>query len=605
MDDARREVLARPFSGAGPAVQDDGITRVVWWLACVLLGILLAASALLAGVFFYGLATWRRWSWKELLGAAVLGVVVVILIAHPGPALERHLTALRELGAVHDLSTRELIASRWRGWLLGQLPLGIPLGALLAAWPRWKVTSVSAHELSSSGIRRRAAEDAAVARAARKRAAQAPLRHKSRPILGAYVSGDTELRSGPWCAAPSLGLGTVVLGLPGSGKTETLLRLAQLGLAEGRSVYVLDAKGERSTMHRFVSLATSMGVQSVFSFPVEPYDGFRGDGSAIRNRLERVVDYSEPYFQDGARVLLAAACNGSPPRSLAELLTRLQQTSVPDLDPAVRKGTVARYKSFATAVADGLDHGWAFEDATAGYLLLDGVALGADSARLARFFVEDFAHFASARKHPERKALLLIDEFSALRLENASALLERLRSFGVGVVLAAQSVEGLHDDANERARILNAASCLIAHRLADPEAIATRAGTIRRAERSHQLSPEGPTGQGSLRLQDTFKADPNEMRSLATGMAYVISGGRAAKVAIGQARGGQAPLASSPQRGGVVLSFGPGDPGLHPTEQARRGPRAYEPAGEVSALSEASDDGETEAALVPDWRDKV
>jgi hypothetical protein len=40
--------------------------------------------------------------------------------------------------------------------------------------------------------------------------------------------------------------------------------------------------------------------------------------------------------------------------------------------------------------------------------------------------------------------LLSLDEFSASRLPNAAALLERLRSFGC-VVIAAQSTEGLHD----------------------------------------------------------------------------------------------------------------------------------------------------------------
>ena len=40
---------------------------------------------------------------------------------------------------------------------------------------------------------------------------------------------------GEWCTIPAgvLGLGTIVLGLPGTGKTETLLRLAEVGLAGG------------------------------------------------------------------------------------------------------------------------------------------------------------------------------------------------------------------------------------------------------------------------------------------------------------------------------------------------------------------------------------
>jgi len=152
--------------------------------------------------------------------------------------------------------------------------------------------------------------------------------------------------------------------------------------------------------------------------------------------------------------------------------------------------------------------------------------------RLARYLLEDFQHYASARKPLGRKALLIVDEFSALRVPGAAALLERLRSYGVGVVIASQSVEGLHDDPGERARVLGAASTVIAHRLADPELIAERAGTVQRAERSHQLDHLGATGMGSLRIQETYRIDPNDLRNLPAGVAWITTAGRAAKVAI-------------------------------------------------------------------------
>ena len=119
--------------------------------------------------------------------------------------------------------------------------------------------------------------------------------------------------------------------------------------------------------------------------------------------------------------------------------------------------------------------------------------------------------------------------------------LHSLGSFNVGVVLAAQSVEGLHDDESERARLLNTASTLIAHRLADPDPIVTGAGTVRRAERSHQLDPTGATGMGSLRIQDAYRVDPNEVRYLLAGVAYVVCAGRAAKVAVARAPAGTGP----------------------------------------------------------------
>jgi hypothetical protein len=119
-----------------------------------------------------------------------------------------------------------------------------------------------------------------------------------------------------------------------------------------------------------------------------------------------------------------------------------------------------------------------------------------------------------------------------------------------GVVLAAQSIEGLHDDPAERDRLLNSASTLIAHRLADPDPIVTGAGTIRRPERSHQLDTTGATGMGSLRLQDTYRIDPNDLRSLPR---HRLDRHRRKSRQSGNDARGRAPLAGSPRR----------DPGRH------------------------------------------
>jgi hypothetical protein len=112
---------------------------------------------------------------------------------------------------------------------------------------------------------------------------------------------------------------------------------------------------------------------------------------------------------------------------------------------------------------------------------------------------------------------------------------------------------------------MNAASTIICHRLADPDPVVTRAGTVRRAERSHQLGHAGPTGAGSLRIQDAYRVDPNDVRSLPAGVAFVVSGGRAANVVV--ARGGQAlPVGPSQRELENSEVVGPGYPALHPTE---------------------------------------
>jgi hypothetical protein len=541
----------------------DAVVTVGGWIVAGVAIVVVAATALLVAAAIYATATWRRWRWWPLALTGLVGLLVVVAVFGPAGMVDRHLLGLREL------TDSRAVGERWPSWLVAQVPLSLPLGLLLAAVARHQVTHIAAHELSPRARARRDAEDRARLTAAARRAATAPAFHTERPVLGAWVSGDLHTwRHKNWCVIPeaALGLGTLLVGLPGAGKTETLLRLAQLGLAGGWDVHVIDAKGDPATQQRFSALAASEGIAARL-FPHDTDDGFRGDRDALRNRLTRIVDYTEPYYQDAARVLLAAACT-SPMGSLDELLERLGTAG--NVDAAVRKGTLSRYRSFAAAVGDRLTGEWAFEDTRVSYLLLDGLALGDDTPRLARYLLEDFTHYCTSRKFLDRKVLLLVDEFSALRLDNAAALFERLRSFHAGVVLAAQSVEGLHDDPAERDLLLNSASTLIAHRLADPDPIVTRAGTIRRAERSHQLDVGGATGMGSLRLQDAYRVDPNDLRSLATGVAYVVTGGRAAKVAVAVARA--TTLAGSAlSRGGTPPSSPPPETDRHaqPTAEAQ------------------------------------
>jgi hypothetical protein len=54
-------------------------------------------------------------------------------------------------------------------------------------------------------------------------------------------------------------------------------------------------------------------------------------------------------------------------------------------------------------------------------------------------------------------------------------------------------------------------------------------------EYSSHYAAEGATGEGSARIQHQFKVDPNKVRGLPPGAAYVISRGRAMRVQMLQA----------------------------------------------------------------------
>ena len=378
-------------------------------------------------------------------------------------------------------------------------------------------------------------------------------------LVGALVAGDLfewgRRDAGRlWLAYPEADLSRhgVVIGAAGSGKTETLLRLSYLAArVYGWQIVFLDAKGDAATRERFVAAMLLAGVDaaSIRTFPAQAYDGWRGDARALVNRLMEVSDFSEPYYREMAlRVLdLATSAPPGPPRSSPDLLGRLRKPAlrmayrarpeaaeVDDLADRDVAGVANRYRAFFGALGGSLDGAWAFEDAAACYLLLEGLALKAEAARLGRFFLEDFAHYAGVRKVPARRVLLVVDEFSALEsAADAAHLFERLRSFGAAVIVSAQGYAGLGAAAD---RILDAAQTLVLHRCADPERLVARAGTVPRVEHTRYLPsravPGGAGREGAVTRREGWRVRPNDVRQLPVGEAVVISGGRAGRVRV-------------------------------------------------------------------------
>lgn len=84
----------------------------------------------------------------------------------------------------------------------------------------------------------------------------------------------------------------LVCGATGSGKTETLLRLAwAVAKSTEAPVFYLDGKGDRDTARRFCALMSDAG-RSTRVFPGDSFDGWRGEPHEIQGRLMQIVDYA-------------------------------------------------------------------------------------------------------------------------------------------------------------------------------------------------------------------------------------------------------------------------------------------------------------------------
>jgi hypothetical protein len=286
-------------------------------------------------------------------------------------------------------------------------------------------------------------------------------------------------------------------------------------------------------------------------FPNEPFDAWRGDWRAIANRLLEVIEFATEgaaaYYRDIAKTALRLACNhpDGPPRSSAELLARLGYEALLNAHGpsgavlALPRDRVAqvrlRYEAFFGQLGAALDGSWSWEDASAAYLLLDSVALGEDTASAACLLFADFAHYFAKRKPRAERCLLIVDEFSSIALASDVAVkVEQARGFGAGMVLVPQTPSGM-GFRGQRDRILGSVETLIVHASSAAEEIAPFAGAKRVPELTHHFEATGARDGFAARPAERPRLDPDQIRRLPTGSAWVIRRGRAARVAVARA----------------------------------------------------------------------
>jgi hypothetical protein len=350
---------------------------------------------------------------------------------------------------------------------------------------------------------------------------------------------------------PQLAVGhhIIIGGGTGSGKSNSAEVLEHAAATTYRPQIIhFDCKGSRDGMARFVALMAAAGIapERVRLFPAEPYDGWRGGSDperALFGRLVQVQDWSESFYEAATKDLLQRVLfDVAPPSGSAEFLTRLEKVP-PGANAKLTEGALTRYRGFFRSLKGSLDGSWAFEDCDACYIQLEGFGLPSEAVTIGRFLLEDLTHYLADRKTDKRPVLVVLDEFSAISTgADAANMVERAREFGAGVILTTQSYAGLGRNAE---RVLDAArGALIIHSVANPEPFTSRAGTVWRpvqaiTEPTHQPGvissilfntkpPETP--RKTTREQEFPRIDPNEVRQLPRGEAFVISGGRAQRV---------------------------------------------------------------------------
>src|SRR5262249_51642382 len=113
-----------------------------------------------------------------------------------------------------------------------------------------------------------------------------------------------------------------------------------------------------------------------------------------------------------------------------------------------------RYATLLGRLGPALDGPGKITDADAWYFILEGTREPSVAEAQAMAITELIAHAATDRRAELRSMLLAADDYSAVsRRVPLSNLYERGRSLGLGVMVSAQSWQGLGADDDERYRI--------------------------------------------------------------------------------------------------------------------------------------------------------
>jgi energy-coupling factor transporter ATP-binding protein EcfA2 len=542
----------------------------------------------------------QRLFWLVLAVFGVLNAGGFLLLAHPWNAVQEQLLMLASEIIREAKMTTWNVSRLWRDiwpfWAdsLPFAPLATCLSHLLAP-------QNARERLLSAEAERTQALAAASKRAQRRAKRGVPDQIEQQIVLGLAIGTGFPAWVKKHCVifpTNDLGQHGVVIGKSGSGKSTFLLRLAVLVVHVLHwQVIMIDGKGDEDAGAAFVAAMKHAGIQRVKLFPAEPYNGWVGTPRAILSRLLAIEEFSDTHYRAVAENLLRLALTapGKPVQTSAELLARLNLTNeyllglyaghaeeVAYLEYLGKKdplGVFNRYAALLSTLGEQLAGSWSFDDTQSCYISLDGLALSGIISGLARYFVEDFAHYAGQRKPKERRVLFIFDDLGAVDA-NLTNMFERVRARGVSVFVSGQSdrsiaYRGLLQNAE---RILASATTIILHACSRPHEILARAGTAFIVEESSQISGEQETSQGSLRVKEVLNVHPNDVMQLPVGEAYVIAHGKAQRMRVvpmelhAQAQENHSALSGSPSPASSTTNQVPlVIPTTGPTEDDRTG----------------------------------
>jgi TraM recognition site of TraD and TraG len=365
------------------------------------------------------------------------------------------------------------------------------------------------------------------------------------------------------------GTHTLVLGATGSGKTITQCWIAVRAIERGMAAVAVDPKGDDTLREALCDAAAASAKPFIEWTPQGPsvYNPLaRGSETEIADKALAGELFTEPHYLRQAQRYLGHAVRALRAAGLEVSLPRLvEQLDPPALERTLRGLTEAQAHSSHTyldalsprqrqdlagvrdrmAILAESDVGrWldplggdgppfdllgAVRDGAVVYFNLESDSRPLLAQMLGAAIVGDLQTTVAALQGRAVPTLALIDEFSALSLEQIVRLFGRARSAGVSLVLGTQELADLRLPARARVleQVMGNLSVLIAHRQVLPESCALLAslagtrGVWRTSRHSDGRTTRTRTVEGVLA--------PDRLMRLSTGCAAVTVLTRAAE----------------------------------------------------------------------------
>ena len=332
----------------------------------------------------------------------------------------------------------------------------------------------------------------------------------------------------------------------GTGKTFLINALIMCMLQQGWPVVFIDAKGDPADAASLRRLAESYG-HTVASG--ESWNFWTGSAEDITTKLMRLLpapDGANQYYLDEVRGVLQAIQSHSPLTSIHDLRHRIDSPAPYVRDShdlalvtqeVTRDGQTAGQRVLHT-IAVALrpleqfidDDGWSYGDRHAQLTIVPISPVDDAQATIGDLLLVDLRAYIARRLKDGDKtpAVLVIDEFPQLVTDGAdpgdvlARLAETMRSAGVGIIAATQSVAGVSNDEVNRRRVMASGIGLMIGRSKDPEDVVQFAGTTMQQEASGQATGDS---LNSARAQHTYLIPVQDVREAADGNFWLVQGG--------------------------------------------------------------------------------